>query len=175
MKKKQTQMCFKKEKDGNVALASPKTNPQSVMFVCLGNIIRSPLCEGLFRKLTNGQIKVNSSAVTSYNLNEHPAFYSQEIARSNGFDISSHISKMITKDDFQSYDLIVSLEPYVTHILEKRKPPNFNGKIIELLKGTRVQNPYGMPKECFVSMYNQIETGINLLIKNYFPEYATSQ
>lgn len=158
-------------KDSQLKMYSPNKQPQSVMFVCLGNIIRSPLCEGLFRKLTKSQIKVDSSAVTTYNIGEKPALNAQIIAKENRFDISNHISKKITKKDFITYELIVSLEPQVTLMLNKIKPKNFNGKIIELIKGTKVKNPYNMPYDCFQEMYKQIEEGITNLIETYFKEY----
>lgn len=158
-------------KDSQLKMYSPKKQPQSVMFVCLGNIIRSPLCEGLFRKLTRNQIKVSSSAATTYNIGESPALNAQKIAKENHFDISLNISKMITKKDFMNYELIVSLEPQVTKILNKMKPKNFNGEIIELIKGTKVQNPFNMPYECFQTMYRQIESGVLKLIDTYFKEF----
>ena len=102
MTKKQLVLNF--SSTGQLTSVDPHKTPHSVMFVCLGNIIRSPLSEGLFRKIVNNyadqsnnnKILVDSSAVGSYDLGQHPVDFSQQIALENGFDISKHVSKLIT-------------------------------------------------------------------------------
>ncbi|OHS97682.1 Low molecular weight phosphotyrosine protein phosphatase [Tritrichomonas foetus] len=156
---------------GDIEAADPHVKPQSVMFVCLGNIIRSPLCEGLFRHLTNNQIFVDSSAVGSHDLGKHPAVFSQEIALENGFDISNHVSKLIKAKDFDVFDIIVSLDPSVFEKLRKMKPPNSKAKVIELIPRKYVLNPYLQGKRSFYKMFSEVKEGVNSLVINYFPEY----
>lgn len=177
MSKKQLVLNF--SSTGQLMSVDPHKNPQSVMFVCLGNIIRSPLSEGLFRKIvesssdnlsSKNKIFVDSSAVGNYDLGKPPVDFSQQIALENGFDISNHISKLITKNDFFKFDLIVSLDPSVFAKLNKIKPPNSKSKIIELIPKKYVLNPYNMPRNMFDKMYKEISFGVLELIKKYFPD-----
>lgn len=177
MKKKQLILNF--SSTGQLKNVDPHQNPHSVMFVCLGNIIRSPLSEGLFRKIVNmsrqqtkdiEKIHVDSSAVGNYDLGKHPVDFSQQIALENGFDISNHVSKLITKNDFHNFDLIVSLDPSVFSKLQKMKPPNSKSKLIELIPNKYVLNPYGLQRSMFDKMYKEISFGVLELIKKYFPD-----
>lgn len=179
----QKQLVLDFSKNGSITTRDPHKRPRSIMFVCQGNIIRSPLIEGYFRKIVNSynsgtgflEITLDSSAVDSYNLEENPADYSQQIAIENGFDISKHVSKLITKKDFQKFDLIVSLDPYVFAKLQKLKPANAAAKVIELLPGKYVTNPYMRPRADFDRMFEEIQIGVSQLIKNYFPELVSIQ
>lgn len=143
--------------------------PRSVLFVCLGNIIRSPLCEGLFRHLMGSSYLVDSAAVTDDDLNQHPNPHSQRIAREHGFDISKHISRLVTFEDFSKFDIIVGLEPYVTNELKRMKPINTNPIIVNLSPGRGIPNPWCNPYKDFIPMYAQIEEAMNVFIKKYFP------
>ncbi|OHT16343.1 low molecular weight phosphotyrosine protein phosphatase [Tritrichomonas foetus] len=137
----------------------------SVLFVCLGNVIRSPVCEGLLRHLVNN-VKVDSAAVTEDDINCHPNKFSQRIAREHGYDISSHISRLVTKKDFQDFDLIVSLEEYVFELLEDMKPANSHAKVVRFAPYD-IDNPWWNPYEDFVVMYKQIEKEMDVFIRNY--------
>lgn len=179
MSKKQLILNF--SSNGQLENLDPHKHPQSVMFVCLGNIIRSPLSEGLFRKIINKsndakclskeRIHVDSSAVGNYDLGKHPVDFSQQIALENGFDISKHVSKLITKNDFYNFDLIVSLDPSVFSRLQKMKPADSKAQIIELIPNKYVLNPYGLPRPMFDKMYKEISYGIIELVKKYFPDF----
>lgn len=157
--------------DGLMAV-DPRKNVKSVLFVCLGNVIRLPFCEGLLRKITNNEIKVDSAAVSTYNLNEPPVANVQILAEHCGFSISSHISRLVTKDDFARYDLIVSLEPIVKQKLEQMKPASSPCHIIELIPSTKVLNPWGKPYSHFLEMKRQIDAGMKKLLHDYFPRYG---
>lgn len=165
---RQTKLCFS---SGQLNIVDPRKTVRSVLFVCLGNVIRSPFCEGLFRKLTDNQILVDSAAVCTQNLNEPPVSNVQKLAQQCGFNISGHISRLITKTDFQKYDLIVSLEPLVKQKLEQMKPRDAPCHIIELIPNTRVENPWGQSFPRFISMKRQIDVGMKNLLFAYFPTY----
>ena len=137
----------------------------SVMFVCLGNIIRSPICEGLLRYRTNN-IVVDSSAVTEDDLNCRPHKHAQRIAKEHGFNISNHISKLITNDDFYKFDLVVGLEDYVVRCLNRMKPKDSKALVVKFAP-FNVFNPWCNPYADFVEMYAQIEEGMKMLIQNY--------
>lgn len=143
-------------------------DPKSVLFVCIGNVCRSPVCEGLLRKLTNGKIRTDSAAIAEYDVNHPPETNSITVAMQNGFDISKHRARLLTPDDFSTFDMIVSLEPSVLTALRRRKPAKCHAKLVELVPRTAVINPYGKPLSDFEKMYAQIAKGMKNLLRDYF-------
>lgn len=86
---------------------------KSVLFVCLGNICRSPIAEGVARKLIEEGwhgIAVDSAGTGSWHVGEAPCKHSVTVARNNGVDISHLRARQVTKADFQAFDLIVALD-----------------------------------------------------------------
>jgi protein-tyrosine phosphatase len=141
--------------------------------VCLGNIIRSPFCEGLFRVATSNQIRVDSAAIYTSDIDQPPAHNAQLLAKRYGFDISCHISRVITVHDFHSFDLLVALEPHVHKRLEELKPRSSCCRIVDLCPSA-VLNPIGMNFSRFIDMGEQIKRGMHKLLTRYFPEFASS-
>jgi protein-tyrosine phosphatase len=85
----------------------------SVIFVCLGNICRSPIAEGCARKIVqqnNLNIKVDSAGTGDWHVGETPCENSIQISMENGVDISDLRARQITKDDLVKFDLIVALD-----------------------------------------------------------------
>jgi len=86
---------------------------KSILFVCLGNICRSPLAEGVARekaKQQNLDIKVASAGLSRYHNGEAPCKVSQKLAKKHKIDISSFYSQHISEFDLESFDLIVALD-----------------------------------------------------------------
>lgn len=148
---------------------SKTAKKMSVLFVCLGNIIRSPTCEGLLRHLATSDIIVDSAAVTSDDLDQHPDPEVQQLARQHGYDISSHISKKIKANDFKKFDLIVSLEPYVFKRLKRLAPQDTKATICEFVPDVAISNPWMGSHEEFVEMYGEIEAGMKQFVAKWIP------
>ncbi len=86
---------------------------KSVLFVCLGNICRSPLAEGVARakaKKKNIPIKIASAGLSRYHNGEAPCLVSQKLAKKHGVDISTIRSQHISEFDLNSFDLVVALD-----------------------------------------------------------------
>jgi protein-tyrosine phosphatase len=144
--------------------------PQSVLFVCLGNVIRSPLCEGLLKtRVIPGSVTVDSAAVTRNDLNCAPADHAQTVAADHGFDISGHISRLVCDGDFETFDLIVAMEVSVREALLDMQPSGAKAKIVEFVPGGRIPNPWQQPYNAFVSMYQKIERAMAQFIRKYIP------
>lgn len=89
----------------------------AILFVCLGNICRSPLAEGVMRnylKTVSQQdmITVDSAGTSNYHIGESPHSEGQKCAKKHGFDISKHHARQVTKKDFEQFDLIVGMDRY---------------------------------------------------------------
>ena len=85
----------------------------SVIFVCLGNICRSPLAEGIARELIRKHalsIEVDSAGTGDWHIGEPPCEHSIKVARLHGIDISDLRARQVTKADLERFDLIVALD-----------------------------------------------------------------
>jgi protein-tyrosine phosphatase len=86
---------------------------KAILFVCLGNICRSPLCEGFAKDYThknNINFTIDSAGISSYHIRETPCNLSQKIAEKYNIDISQQHSRQITQEDFKKFDYIVALD-----------------------------------------------------------------
>jgi protein-tyrosine phosphatase len=84
-----------------------------ILFVCLGNICRSPLAEGILKhrlRENNLEAVVESAGFESYHINEHPDQRAIKTARKYGIDISDYTCRLFTTDDFDKYDVIYVME-----------------------------------------------------------------
>lgn len=86
---------------------------KSIIFVCLGNICRSPIAQGIAQKYIKDNqldIKAESAGTGSWHIGESPCEHSISIAKENGIDISRQIARQVNLEDFQTYDLVVGLD-----------------------------------------------------------------
>ncbi len=88
----------------------------SVLFVCLGNICRSPLAEGIFRSLVEALgmpavFTVDSAGTSRYHIGNPPHPQTQEHARKTlGLDISSLKARQVRSEDFNAFDYVVAMD-----------------------------------------------------------------
>ena len=87
--------------------------PNSILFVCLGNICRSPLAQGIAQDIAAQRdldIVIDSCGTSGFHVGEHPCINSQKIARQNGIDISLQRARALCQEDFTKFDIIVGLD-----------------------------------------------------------------
>ena len=87
----------------------------SVVFVCMGNICRSPTAEGVFRHVVKQKdmsdvIRVDSAGTHAYHIGESPDPRSQSTAKLYGIDLSSQCARQITAEDFETFDYIIAMD-----------------------------------------------------------------
>jgi protein-tyrosine phosphatase len=93
-----------------------------ILVVCLGNICRSPMAEGLLRQKVKEQgldWQVDSAGTNSYHTGEAPHRYSQKVCLANGVDISAQRAKRFSAADFERYDIIYALANDVYEEIKK--------------------------------------------------------
>ncbi len=86
---------------------------KSILFVCLGNICRSPLAEGIAKnyiKEKNLNLVIESAGTGHWHVGEKPCENSIKVALLNGVDISKQKAQQVKKSDFKNFDLIVGLD-----------------------------------------------------------------
>ena len=82
-----------------------------ILMVCLGNICRSPLAEGLLQsKLPESRFRIDSAGTSSYHIGESPDNRSIAIAQENGIDIREQRARNFTYKDFATFDLILTMD-----------------------------------------------------------------
>lgn len=85
-----------------------------VLFICLGNICRSPIAEGIFNSLIiennlQGELETDSAGTASYHIDEKPDYRSVKVLQKYDMD-TKHIGRRIGSDDFEKFDLILVMD-----------------------------------------------------------------
>lgn len=86
-----------------------------ILFVCLGNICRSPTAEGVFRQLAAREapeleIDVDSAGTADYHIGSAPDARSQRAAKRRGIDLSGLRARQVTAADFSTFDLVLAMD-----------------------------------------------------------------
>jgi len=149
---------------------------KSVLFVCLGNICRSPLAEGVAKEYIskhNLSIKVDSCGTGSWHIGEPPCLNSIKVAKLNNIDISNLRARKIDKDDFNKFDKIVALdESNYNDLLKLGCPKN---KLVKLgyygYNNKDIPDPYFFNDfEGFYTVFNMIYKCVNNLFDKVQPK-----
>ena len=82
-----------------------------ILMVCLGNICRSPLAEGILQSKINSEIiQVDSAGTAAYHVGELPDIRSIEVAKQYGIDLTKQRARKFTVKDFDLFDLIYAMD-----------------------------------------------------------------
>jgi len=123
----------------------------SVLFVCLGNICRSPLAEAAFRAEAERlglNVEVDSAGTGDWHIGHAPDKRAQAVAKRNGIDISGLKARQVTAEDFRRFDHIVALDAQNLADLTALRPTDATAELSLLLDhvagrlGEAVADPY---------------------------------
>ncbi|MGB3723036.1 MAG: low molecular weight protein-tyrosine-phosphatase [Pacificimonas sp.] len=147
----------------------------SILFVCLGNICRSPVAEGLLRKRADEgglDIVTDSAGTGDWHIGSPPQQGSQDVARRHGLDISGLRARQVTRADWTRYTHIIALDASNLADLDEMRPDDATAELLQLMTLTEagaedhdVLDPYGMGPEAFDRMYAQIDAGVAALLE----------
>jgi len=149
---------------------------RSVLFVCTGNICRSPTAEGVFRKLVADAglahaIRSASAGTHAYHVGEAPDRRAQAAARSRGYDLSGIKARRIAQDDFSAFDHILAMDRDHHEILARLAPASSAHKVELFLayarraKALDVPDPYYGGPEGFQLVLDLIEDAAEGLLE----------
>lgn len=143
---------------------------KSILFVCLGNICRSPLAEGIARKLIEERdhaVTVDSAGTGNWHVGEAPCSHSVTVARNNGVDISALRARQVNKDDFTAFDLIVALDQSNYNDLKAMGAPNLVKLGAYGHNDADVPDPYFFKGfEGFENVYRMIESCVDNILRS---------
>lgn len=105
-----------------------------VLFVCMGNLCRSPLSQGVFEKLVadaglSKLIQVDSAGTHTYYIDSHPDKRAQTIAKKRGYDISRQRARRLTSVDLENFDYLVAMDRDNMDYLKSNCPPGMESKL----------------------------------------------
>lgn len=109
-------------------------NTTAILFVCMGNICRSPTAEGVFRGKVEAiglhdQLRIDSAGTHAYHVGEAPDMRSQEYALKRGYNLSTQRARQVNKNDFEEFDLILAMDKDNLHNLQKLCPMQHQHKL----------------------------------------------
>jgi len=105
-----------------------------VLFVCLGNICRSPTADGIFRELVaraglQAHILVDSAGTSGWHIGKAPDSRTIAAARARGFDLGSLRARQVSSADFAEYDYVLAMDKSNLKDLQSLKPSNYRGQL----------------------------------------------
>lgn len=140
----------------------------SVLFVCLGNICRSPLAEAAFRReagLAGLDLVIDSAGTGDWHVGQPPDTRAQTVARRQGVEIAHYRARQVGAADFERFTHIVALDAQNLADLEKLRPGGANAQLSLLLdhvadrKGQSVADPYYGDDEAFELAWSEVAMG----------------
>ncbi|MCA0919448.1 low molecular weight protein-tyrosine-phosphatase [Pseudooceanicola nanhaiensis] len=90
---------------------SDPAKPPRILFVCLGNICRSPAAEGVVQRMAEGRaLELDSAGTGNWHVGEPPYGHMQRAAKQRGYDLSSLRARQVKVQDFKDFDLILAMD-----------------------------------------------------------------
>ncbi|MBU7580024.1 MAG: low molecular weight phosphotyrosine protein phosphatase [Porphyrobacter sp.] len=145
-----------------------------VLFVCLGNICRSPMAEGAFRAAAQQRglaVDVDSAGTASYHVGHQPDPRAIMVARDNGIDIAGQSARQLERDDFYRFGHIIALDRANLEAVRLKAPRDATASLAMLLdavegrRGEPVADPYYGDTAAFEAAWRVINIGVNAWVE----------
>lgn len=156
----------------------------AVLFVCLGNICRSPLAEGAFRAAAQKAglaAKVASVGTAAYHIGENPDPRAIAVARAHGVSIGGAIGRQLSENDFTEFTHIFALDKANLAGIRARAPRHGTAKIALLLdavegrKGEAVPDPYYGDEAGFEECWQTVSEAVEVVVARLATEGVSAR
>jgi len=148
-----------------------------VLFVCTGNICRSPTAEGIFAAMVKERglselVGVDSAGIERYHVGEYPDRRSVKAAKTRGYDLDELVARQVSSEDFKNFDLILAMDTGHLDSLKRKCPPDDLRKIhlflnfSEKAANKSVPDPYYGDWTGFMRVLEMIEDGCKGLLNH---------
>ncbi len=156
----------------------------SVLFVCLGNICRSPTAHGVFHHLVEHHqlqhaIHIDSAGTGDWHIGCAPDQRSSAAALQRGYDLSVLRARQVSAQDFERFDYILAMDLKNLRELQQMQPANFNGELDLFLRyGAghlhEVPDPYYGGDDGFEHVLDLVEEAARGLLQTIAQKYRLS-
>jgi protein-tyrosine phosphatase len=154
-----------------------------LLFVCLGNICRSPMAEGVFRRVAKDEgvldrFDIDSAGLGNWHVGQAPDTRAQEAAANRGVDISGRSARQVTGADYASFDLLLAMDGANYEELTQLAPKEARHKVRRFLDfaphtGTKdVPDPFFGGSEGFDHALDLIEQAASGLLADLLSDEA---
>ena len=143
------------------------TRPIGILMVCLGNICRSPMAEGVLRQQLEaaglgGRVRVDSAATGTSHIGHPPDERAIACAARNGVDISAQRARRLLAEDFDEFDVILCADRTILHDARIRKPRTAHAQVELMLEWSGagrkdVPDPYYGSQRDFDQAFKLVE------------------
>ncbi|MCK4675635.1 MAG: low molecular weight phosphotyrosine protein phosphatase [Gammaproteobacteria bacterium] len=147
-----------------------------VLFICMGNICRSPTAEGVFRYKVeqaslDNKISIDSAGTHAYHVGNPPDTRAQKAALKRNIDLSSLRARRVSSDDFSAFDYIVAMDDSNKEDLLSICPAGYEDRVHLFLdfaesNETEVPDPYYGQGRGFEVVLNLVEDAADGLLKH---------
>ena len=138
-----------------------------ILMVCLGNICRSPMAEGIMRNLGGNKIEVDSAGTSGYHIGSQPDKRMIATAFEHGIDISNLSARQFQADDFDLFDVIFAMDSSnYRDIISLAKDDKDKQKVKMMLDYGDVPDPYYGGDEGFERVYQLIYKACQKILDN---------
>ena len=135
-----------------------------ILVVCLGNICRSPLAEGILKKKLSSDFKVDSAGTIDLHQGELPDHRAIAIGKNHDVNISDQRSRPVTDQDFDEFDLILCMDQSVYEDVSKMAKTDSQRRKISLFmdaagfgKDENLPDPYWGDMQDFENVYQMLD------------------
>ena len=145
-----------------------------VLFVCLGNICRSPTAEGVLRhKLREaglvGRVEVDSAGTGDWHVGKPADVRTRQAAQQRGYDLSALRGRQVNAADFHAFDLVLAMDASNLHDLQQLRPSNASAELDLFLRRYQsaldeVPDPYYGGEAGFAQVLDLIEQACDALV-----------
>ena len=148
-----------------------------ILFVCLGNICRSPTAEAVFRAVAAREapelmIEVDSAGTAGYHVGEPPDLRARQAATRRGYDMSPLRARIVEPRDFEDFDLILAMDSENLRVLNHRAPVQAHDRVRLFLEfapdaaTTEVPDPYYGGPNGFEEVLDLVEAASQGLLQH---------